>query len=212
MADMCRQPANLTSRTGTMLPSPGGCLDREGDFATCTPPEVAKLRDRGSHILSLLTASGKLTSRKVYPYGGTDGGFVHTCLGHADALRKNGPFSRMSIDGRSLSQAIADWYADDLGERDHWTMPCTLSSTPPVQCNPTCKAAWAGPTPMPAPRPAAAPQQSVEQSAPRVESRQTAGRSTSNVQVRLAIGAALVQMTLAAIALAQKALQSVPLL
>ena len=100
--------------------------------------------------MDLLRASGKLQSRKVYPPragvgGGVDGGFIHTCLGHADALRKNGPYTQMRIGRTSMQEALRRWYLDDEGQADHWHLPCALHEKAPLQCNPTCAAAWAGP-------------------------------------------------------------------
>ena len=129
-----------------MSTEPGGCLDRDGDMQSCTSAEGALVRERSNALLTFLAASGKLYARRTYPGGGTDGGFIHTCLGHADSLRKNGPYTQTrNSAGVSIQEALLKWYLDDasvenLVER-HWYLPCNLNSIPPLQCNPTC-AAW----------------------------------------------------------------------
>ena len=143
VADSCALDQKWLEVNGSMLTSPGGCLDREGDLRSCQPYEAARVQEYADKTMSLLRASGKVGSRYVYPRGGVDGGFIHTCLGHADALRKNGPYKAMAIDGVSLQSALQAWYLDDAGNDAHWHLPCQLNTNGPMQCNPTCAASWA---------------------------------------------------------------------
>ena len=146
--DSCGLDMQWLGYNGSMSTAPGGCLDRDGDLATCTPHENTHLRDYDRMVREFLRASGKIGNGIVYPRGGVDGGFVHTCLGHADALRKNGPYTTMrSQAGVVLRDALKAWYDDDNGVGgSHWHLPCELNQGGgSVQCNPTCKAAWVGP-------------------------------------------------------------------
>jgi hypothetical protein len=110
----------------------GGCLDRSGQLASCSKFEASVVREYRDDMVQYLLASGKVAP-------GFHGGFVHTCLGHADGLRKQDPFSRVKIDGVSTAEALWSWWNDDRGEGYHWHLPCELLPEKPTQCNPTCK-------------------------------------------------------------------------
>ena len=132
---------------GTMSTAPGGCLDRGSqDLGGCSALEASRLSLHRSRVMSALNSSRKLG-------GSSSGGFLHTCLGHADGLRKNRVYQQTTIDGVSLQRALQSWWLDGSGPGGnagvgHWHMPCELRTQHPYQCNPSCQA-WSrqGPSP-----------------------------------------------------------------
>ena len=69
------------------------------------------------------------------------GGFVHSCLGHQDAIgMTGGDWQRIEINGTSMQQAVTDWWDQTEGQEGQWLLPCEVTTAPPHQCNPSCSA------------------------------------------------------------------------
>ena len=135
--DSCELDQFWGGLNGTMQARPGGCLDRANQrMDKCTQHERRLMRDHRRIILEAVRASGKLRP-------GRDGGFIHTCLGHADELRKTNAFRGVAIGGTSIEQALVRWWLDESGaggnpSGDHWHLPCELRDQQTLQCNPSC--------------------------------------------------------------------------
>ena len=99
--DSCSLAATWSGVPEAMSIGPRGCLDRTSQsLAACTGPELARVGDFRDMTLRALSFSGRLRA-------GRDGGFIHTCLGHADGLRKDAAYRHTSIDGVSVRASRA---------------------------------------------------------------------------------------------------------
>ena len=70
-----------------------------------------------------------------------NGGFVESCLEHC-AAQSSAEATTFEIDGVSMMQALTSWWydAETVPAKEHWHLPCSLSTSLPHQCNPTCSA------------------------------------------------------------------------
>ena len=134
MVDSCMLDNQWHGLNGSMVAARGGCLDRNLQLSACDATEASHVAALQRKMLAHFEASGKLGP-------GLNGGFLHTCLGHGDGLRKNDAFTGVRIKGVSVRDALSIWWADEVGNTSHWYRPCSMLDRPPWQCNPSC-AAW----------------------------------------------------------------------
>ena len=113
--------------------------------ASAVSADVAATNEMLRTFVHDLRASGVLERRG-------NGAFVHSCNEHVAGLA-GGAFERYAIGGRSMRDALAEWWAapDDAPPTAHTRLPCELGSAaadaaagataPPRhhQCNPTCQ-------------------------------------------------------------------------
>ena len=67
-----------------------------------------------------------------------NGGFIESCMEHCAA--QGGGWNVISQRNVTMQQAVSAWWDAGAGApaSDHWHLPCTLHSSPPGECNPTC--------------------------------------------------------------------------
>jgi hypothetical protein len=113
-----------------------GCLNTDAQFngsstqPACTPAQVLQLQHYSNDFMHDLGRSLRASS------AAGNGGFIHSCLGHQDAIgMTGGDWQRIAINGTTMQEAVSDWW---MGNGNNWHFPCQVTTSPPHQCNPSC--------------------------------------------------------------------------
>lgn len=109
------------------------------DFQHCTGTEISALNRWLQDFVSEIKTAKRPGEGVKYLAAGS-GGFVETCSEHIAADTDVG-FTGIEIDGFTMQDALINWWkAEETTGAKHWHWPCSLSTTSPYQCNPTCSA------------------------------------------------------------------------
>eukprot|EP01105_Mastigella_eilhardi_P027869 TRINITY_DN8836_c0_g1_i2.p1 TRINITY_DN8836_c0_g1~~TRINITY_DN8836_c0_g1_i2.p1 ORF type:complete len:313 (+),score=60.51 TRINITY_DN8836_c0_g1_i2:304-1242(+) len=96
---------------------------------TCAPQQISVYDDYHTTFLATLMESSGFTTKG-------NGAFISSCLTHGISSTA---WEQLTIDGVLLRDAVWKWWiADGATAADHTHLPCTLATTEPYQCNPTC--------------------------------------------------------------------------
>lgn len=103
------------------------------EFKHCTADQINSLNGYMSDFLR------DMTSSPAFSKAG-NGAFVESCLEHCGTQTEAG-FDGYTIQGVTAKQALGAWWnspVDTPAAKNTYVPGCTLSDTPPHQCNPTC--------------------------------------------------------------------------
>jgi Pectinacetylesterase len=130
--DLWQVQCVLTSvpfETCSGAPGWGSCA---ANYETCNTTQIQSLITYESNFLTTLRTS------PTWSKAG-NGGFVYSCVSHV-ASEGSEYWTGITIDNTTYVDAFNKWWLSsaDTPAADNQYLPCTLHSTPPYRCNPTC--------------------------------------------------------------------------
>jgi hypothetical protein len=97
-------------------------------LATCAAEQIAVLSGYAADVLREIELASEHYTRSG------SGGWIETCVEHV-AAQGQAYFTLARGPSDFLHEALNAWWSSD---GTYWHLPCTLASTTPHQCDPTC--------------------------------------------------------------------------